>query len=179
MAPVEAPSVSLSRRVRAAPGMMRERTVVWVGGEHDIASRGELSDAIARAADRDGADLFVDLSAVTFMDASTIGVIVGGRNLLQSRSRLLSVRAPSVCAQRLLDLCDLSSLLEPVESPRPVGATAALATWVNVPPSVRAPIIGGDQPATRPARAGWRLAQTGATAEVSASATVDIVGAGP
>lgn len=179
MAPVEAPSVSLSPPVRAARGKVRERTVVWVRGEQDIATRPELSDAIARATARDGADIFVGLSAVTFMDASTIGAIVGGQNLLQSRSRALNVRAPSACARRLLDLCDLSSLCEPVESRRPVGATAALAACVNVPPSDPPRSTRGAQPEMRPARAGRRLAVAGATAAVSATATVDIVGAGP
>ncbi len=179
MAPVEATSASLSRRVRAAPGKLRARTVVWVVSEQDMATRAELSDAIARTAARGGADLFVDLSAVTFMGASTIGAIVGGRNLPQSRSRLLSVRAPSGCARRLLDLCDLSSLLEPVKSPRPVGATAALATWVDVPPSDRPRSAQAVRPAMRPARAGRPPAVSGATAEIGATAAVETVGAGP
>lgn len=168
MGPVEVPSVSVSPPRPAATKGGRGRTVVWVGGEHDIATRIELSGAIAHAAARDDSDVFVDLSAVTFMDASTIGAIVGGRNLLRSRSRVLSVRAPSARALRVLDLCGLGSLIEPRE-------TAALATWVDVPAAEQ---VGRPERALAQPSPG-SAALPGSTVDVDAMPAVETVRAGP
>jgi anti-anti-sigma factor len=132
MARTESSSVSVPQRGFAAPGLDREAIIIWVRGEHDIATRAGLSQAITDAAALDDADVFVDLSAVTFMDASTVGTIVGGRNLLRSFSRSLAVRAPSVRARRVLDLCGLAHLVQH-EAVHPAGTSAALGTWVDVP----------------------------------------------
>jgi anti-anti-sigma factor len=67
-----------------------------------------LSGAIAFG----GADLILDLSAVQFLDASTVRVIVAASEFLRTRSRSLVLRSPSTCAQRVLGLCDLSGLVE-------------------------------------------------------------------
>lgn len=52
------------------------RTVVWLRGEHDIATRAGLSYTLAGAIAAGQNDLVVDLSCVGFFDASTIGVLV-------------------------------------------------------------------------------------------------------
>ena len=57
------------------------------------------------------ARVLVDLSAVTFMDASTVGAIVGSRNRLQSRAKSVEVRSPSTAARRVLELCGLAHLI--------------------------------------------------------------------
>jgi anti-anti-sigma factor len=49
---------------------------------------------------------------VAFMDASTIGILLQARSQLARRSRTLAVRAPSRCARRLIDLCQVSDLIE-------------------------------------------------------------------
>lgn len=76
------------------------------------------------------------------MDASTIGVIVNARNLLALQSRALTVRSPSACAQRVLDVCGLTDLLDPslaATGATPVmGASGALGTWVAVATTGRA-----------------------------------------
>src|SRR5688572_17293611 len=99
MARFGSPSIWVSRRGSAAGDA--ESTVVWVRGEHDIATRVSLAVTIARAARLDDATLVVDLSGVTFMDASTVGALVGAANRLRSRSQLLVVRAPSSAALRV------------------------------------------------------------------------------
>jgi anti-sigma B factor antagonist len=111
-------------------------TVVRVRGDQDIATRVSLVVAIARAAQRDEGDVLVDLSGVTFMDASTIGALVGSRNRLRCRSQSLEVRAPSPRARRVLELCGLGGLIHsPVGNVHPRGDGAALGTWVHVPSS--------------------------------------------
>lgn len=149
------PPVSVSRR--GSVGGDAERTVVWVRGELDIATKASVVIGIARAARRDDLPLLVDLSAVTFMDASTVGAIVGSRYRLRSRGQSLELRAPSPPALRVLELCGLSHLVErePLHS---TGSAAALATWVDVPPTAPAEAAGDDariterRPKPRPAR---------------------------
>lgn len=133
--------VSVSRRGSA--GGDAERTVVWARGEHDIRTKASLTAAIARAAQCDDVPVLVDLSAVTFMDASTIGAIVGARDWLRSREQSLELRSPSPIALRVLELCGLTHLVyrKPLHS---AGGAAALATWVDVAPIVPAEGVEND-----------------------------------
>ena len=136
MPPKELSSLSMSRRGDVSIGADLFRTVVWVGGEHDVATRARLAGAIAQAADVDDADVVVDLSGVTFMDASTIGTLVEAGNRLRADSRSLSIRSPSPRARRVLDLCGLAQLVDeygPLAQPL---AVTALGSWVDVPPVV-------------------------------------------
>ena len=130
MACPTSPSVSVSRRGSADGDP--ERTVLWVGGDQDIATKVSLVATIARAAQLDDVPLLIDLSAVTFMDASIVGAIIGSRNQLRSRARSLELRAPSPAALRVLELCGLANLVhrDPIHS---TAVGAALATWVDVP----------------------------------------------
>ena len=157
MPPIESPSVSVSPRGNARPASDPLRTVVWVRGEHDIATRVRLSATIAQAALLDDADMVVDLSGVTFMDASTIGALVGARNCLRASSRSLSVRAPSPRARRLLDICGLARLIDehPASAPPPVAT--ALGSWVDVPaldrdPDSVQPPVAQEAPSEEPTR---------------------------
>jgi len=88
------------------------RTVVWLGGENDLATSGALADALAAGMSADLADVVVDLRRVTFLDAATIGVLVRGRNMLDSEGRRLTLRSPSRPAGRMLALCELTVLVE-------------------------------------------------------------------
>ena len=99
----------------AAPLVTRdgERVVVWLNGEHDIATVLVLADTLANVISADDADLIVDLGGVTFMSIATIGELIRGRNLLLSQSRNLTLRSPSKSARRLVDFCGLADLVEP------------------------------------------------------------------
>ena len=110
MARSSSPSISVSRpRSRRSE---TDCTVVWVRGEHDIATQDSLAVAIACAAELDDLPLVVDLGGVTFIDASIIGVLVGSRDRLRSRLQTLQVRAPSPPALRLLEVCGLGHLVQ-------------------------------------------------------------------
>ncbi len=154
----EPATVSVGHPGSTDPGSDPLRVVVWVRGEHDIATRAHLAATMAEAARLDDSDIVVDLSGVTFMDASTIGAIVEAHNRLRSLSRSLSVRAPSGLARRLLDVCLLVFLIEEDPAPAPPSEAPALGSWVDVPTSERPsnapqpPVV--DQPCSRePARA--------------------------
>ena len=137
MAHNQQPGVSVSRRGQSFPRSDPERTVVWVRGEHDMATAQVLAGAMARAVSLDDADVVVDLSGVDFMDASTLGAIIRTRDLLSTRSRSLHVRAPSPPARRLLQECHLADLVEPDRSGDALDEGSALATWVAVPAAPR------------------------------------------
>lgn len=162
MARPTSPSVAVSVSRRGYPGGDPDRTVVWLGGEHDVATRASVAATIARAARRDNAPLVVDLSAVTFMDASTIGAIIENRNLMLARGLSLRLRDPSTSALRVLDLCGLAHLVH-VDPARPFRVAAALASWIDVSPIERIAQVDND-PARKMSRSRkWQLARVLAT----------------
>ena len=90
--------------VRVTPAN-NEHTVVHLAGEHDLSTVPALADAFSHAIAVDSTDLLVDLSEVTFVDASTITALMQLRNSLAAGSRSLTIHQPSACASRLLDIC--------------------------------------------------------------------------
>ena len=93
----------------AAPNCDAAGNVVWLRGEHDIFTVAALWATMARAIAFDDGDVMVDLSAVDFMGASTIGVLVRARKILRRQSRSLTLRSPSTRALRVLGLCHLAN----------------------------------------------------------------------
>jgi anti-anti-sigma factor len=132
--------------------------IVWLQGEHDRSTDDALSMTLARAIALDGAGLVLDLSEVGFIGVSTLRVIVRAKELLQHRSRSLTVRSPSPCARKVIGACGLDDLLgaKPAElsaNLRGAAAAHALRTWVEVP--------AGGQPMTKVPEGGGRLARSG------------------
>lgn len=101
-------------RLASAPAA-RDNTalIVWLRGEHDAATVAELSDILARAIAVGDGDLIIDMCDVTFIATATIGVLVKTRDRLRFGSRSLSVRSPSPCARRMLEVCRLTDLIAP------------------------------------------------------------------
>ena len=111
-------------------------TVVWLQGEQDIATDGELRQVLARGIAANNAAIVVDLSEVELMSASTLGVIVKARVLLREQSRSLTVRYPSAFVRRIIGICGLEDLLGPSGQKNEGGAGDALGSWVAIPSSV-------------------------------------------
>jgi anti-anti-sigma factor len=88
------------------------RAVVWLEGEHDVATVAVLAGTLANVTSADDANVIVDLSGVTFMSTATIDELIRARNLLLGLYRNLTLRSPSKCARRLLDLCGLADLVD-------------------------------------------------------------------
>ncbi|KGA14327.1 hypothetical protein GM51_17585, partial [freshwater metagenome] len=63
-------------QIELAPDVARY--VILVSGEVDLATSPELDSAIIAALDSGASALAIDLSSVTFMDSSGLGVIVRG-----------------------------------------------------------------------------------------------------
>jgi anti-anti-sigma factor len=118
-----------------------DRTVVWLSGEHDIATLTVLAKGLASAIALDDADLVVDLTELQFIDAAIIGLLIRTRNFLRPRSRNLTLRNPPRFTRRILDICGLAGLIDaaPTDAGRGVGSPAvALSSWVPMPATDRA-----------------------------------------
>jgi anti-anti-sigma factor len=107
--------------------------VVWIVGEHDAADAQDLSDLLSSATKVGRGDVVIDLSRVKFMSAATIGVIVGCRNALKLEARAVTVRSPSPCATRLLDLCAVPYANDTESTDDKPRHQNALRSWVPVP----------------------------------------------
>ena len=99
-----------------------DHTVVWMRGEHDASTVATLWETIGHAIALDDADLVIDLSGIEFMGSATVGVIIRARESLRPRS--LTLRFPSRCAQRVLDLYGLADLLDSGSNESTVGPWA-------------------------------------------------------
>jgi anti-anti-sigma factor len=84
-------------------------SVVRVEGDLDLATAGELWAAVEQAV-ADGGRLVFDLSRVTFIDSSGLGVLIRAHQLLDGRGRLV-VRAPLPQARRLFQSAGVESML--------------------------------------------------------------------
>src|SRR5579863_3205471 len=88
-------------------------TIVWLLGEHDIATDGALRRTFERAIALNDAEIVIDLSKMELMSASTLGVILAVRDTLRQQSRSLTMRAPSPHVRRVIGICGLQHLLIP------------------------------------------------------------------
>jgi anti-anti-sigma factor len=82
---------------------------VTISGEIDIATSRAMRDALATGPGP--AHLEVDLSAVTFMDASGIGVLLAARQRVVDGGGSLTLRAPSRAVRRLTGVLGLDQIL--------------------------------------------------------------------
>jgi anti-anti-sigma factor len=87
------------------------RAVVWLSGEHDVATKRAVTAALADAVDAE-VDVVVDLADAWFMDASIIGVLIQGCWLLAERGRSLTFRGVQGVALWVIGMCGLAGLIE-------------------------------------------------------------------
>ena len=79
--------------------------VVRVSGDVDIATAGQLRDALVTSADG-GHPVVADLSGVTFLDAAGLSALVAGRRATGGRLRIVGATG---VAHRILSLTGLLS----------------------------------------------------------------------
>ncbi len=89
-------------------------TVVELRGEFDTAALNSLVDTFDEAITQDAFDVVIDLADVEFIGAGWIGTLVRSRARLEMQHRELTLRSPPQVVHRLLDLCGLGYLIEPV-----------------------------------------------------------------
>jgi anti-anti-sigma factor len=162
------------------------RDVMWLHGEHDRLTVDALTSELDRIIAMDHADVIVDLSDVQFLGVAPLRALAEAEDRLAGQHRTLVLRAPSRCAQRVIDLCAFGSQRAPglaQERTVSVGPTRLLRTWVAVPlagwlPDVEAleawSLLGEE-----PEIAGAGTAHVDATVDAMVDAMVDAVVAEP
>jgi len=84
---------------------------VVLDGEIDIATSPAIRRFLLAAISGGDVHLAVDMSSVTFIDASGIGVLVAAANRARQAGGGLSLLAPSRQVRRLLDVLHLDAIL--------------------------------------------------------------------
>jgi anti-sigma B factor antagonist len=127
--------------VGADPGVR----IVALAGEHDLSTAAELGEALARAL-AESSSVVIDLSAVTFVDSSVVGVLVDAqRRAATLEGRGVAVVAPPRGAPaRLLDLMGAHRLVRVFESREAARAAGLGAPCADSPPQTAR--AGDDRP---------------------------------
>jgi anti-sigma B factor antagonist len=120
-----------------------DTVVVQLWGEHDGSTVPVLAKILASAVGLDATNLVVDLSKVQFINSATVRVFMASSESMAAQSRTFMLRSPSRSAQRVLELCDASRLIEFAQGP-------------HLPMQARATV-----PASRGTRSGGLLRPTG------------------
>jgi len=90
-----------------ATSLSGSHTVVHVGGEIDVYTAPALRERLDQEIDRGQHDLVVDLSEVTFMDSTGLGVLVGRLKLIRGPQGAMRL----VCAHdRVLKVFTITGL---------------------------------------------------------------------
>ncbi len=94
------------------------RTILNLSGELDLATVGELEDALTQRLEA-GEDLVVDLRSLEFMDSSGVRALVAGHQEAQSGDgSLVIVRAPrGTEVDRVIDVSGIATALGMVDEP--------------------------------------------------------------
>jgi anti-sigma B factor antagonist len=80
--------------------------VIRLAGELDLYNANAVRQEIVRQTDRKPQRLVVDLSGVTFIDSTGLGVLIEGRSRLEDRSSFL-LAAPGLETRRALEVSGL------------------------------------------------------------------------
>ena len=81
--------------------------IVAVAGEVDLYSAPELKSRVLAAMERGKTQLVVDLSGATFIDSTTLGVLVGARKRLREHDGSLAVVCPDADKLTLFEMTGL------------------------------------------------------------------------
>ncbi len=84
---------------------------VVIRGEVDVYTAPQLRDCLRGIGAEDARHVVLDLSAMTFIDSTGLGVIVGAVKRVREDGGDLSLRAPSKSTRRVLDITGLSQII--------------------------------------------------------------------
>lgn len=94
-------------------GISEERrdgsSVVSAWGEVDVATAPGLRDRLKQVIERDQGPVVVDLTAVTFIDSTGLGVLIGARKQCDDKGRALRV---VMSEPRILKVFEITGLTE-------------------------------------------------------------------
>jgi anti-anti-sigma regulatory factor len=93
-------------------GLAPDTNVLWLTGEHDVATCSGLRLVLVDLIALDEHDLTVDLSETLFVGSVVIGELERARQHLLARGRMLTVRAPSAMVRRTFSICNAAHMIE-------------------------------------------------------------------
>jgi|SRR5436305_2599264 len=88
------------------------RAVLHLAGDLDVATAPQLRACVAAFFERTpGAALVIDLAEVTFVDSTTLGVLVGAIRMSEQTGSSVVIRNQAPSIQRVFELTGLDRLL--------------------------------------------------------------------
>lgn len=90
--------------------------VVSVTGDIDLFTTPEFKQGVSEAMSREADRVIVDLSRSTFMDSSSLGVLIGAHRRMARRGRLLTVVCDNEAILKVLRVTGLDSVFDVVGS---------------------------------------------------------------
>jgi anti-sigma B factor antagonist len=144
-------------------------TVVEVGGEVELHSASQLRDELLRAGETEHPCVVVDLSRVTFIDSTGLGVLVGALKRVREKGAL-SLVCPQRQVRRVFEITGLTKVfpmfdrLEDAIASCPVRPVAGRKTG-----SANAAAPPGDAQTLEVTSPAVETGKTGATQEASAN----------
>jgi anti-sigma B factor antagonist len=85
--------------------------VVEAAGELDLHTCREFRECLVGAVEENAARVVVDLAGVTFIDSTSLGVLVGGARRSAQRGTELMIVCPAGSVSRILEITGLSRAL--------------------------------------------------------------------
>lgn len=115
--PEKDPSASGGEGVELEMAVQGSSLRVWVAGDLDEATADRFRTEVEAALDRSRSrDLYLDLSAVTFIDSSGLGAIIGRYKRVRRAGGRTVLVNPGPGALKVLELAGLVKLMEVVRS---------------------------------------------------------------
>jgi len=105
--------------------------IIKLEGEVDLYAAPELKDHVNGAIERGKTKLILDLSDATFIDSTTLGILVSGMKRLRPRGGMLAVLCPDPTMARIFDITGLNRMFSVHETLD--AAIAALDESVSRP----------------------------------------------
>ena len=84
--------------------------VVVLSGEVDLYTAPRFKDALFQAIDAGAPQVVVDLSGVSFIDSTALGVLVSGGKRLQQSAGALAIGCPDAKLRRILEITGLDTV---------------------------------------------------------------------
>jgi anti-sigma B factor antagonist len=102
----------------------KDSIVIKLQGEVDLYAAPELKDHVNGAIESGKTKLVLDLTEATFIDSTTLGILVSGMKRLRPRGGMLAVLCPDPTMARIFDITGLNRMFSVHDTLE--GALAAL-----------------------------------------------------
>lgn len=132
-------------------------SVVEVGGEVELHSASQLRDELMRASEVEKPCVVVDLTRVTFIDSTGLGVLVGALKRVRERGAL-SLVCPQRAVRRVFEITGLTQVFPIYDTLEEAVASCALS---GVAPGNAAASTSGVASSTAPGKTSAGEMQTG------------------